>query len=410
MFAASSSLLTRARIVGIGQTPIGKLNTDSTTLALQSMALAVSDANMKSTDIDGLVAMPSLSSQHFMQAHYLATKADMLKANPNVLLRTLDTGGAGPISAITTAVNFLENGFAKVVAIVCTDAVHTLPSKEFGERSNSSIPSPDLPEPHIPHAYDRYAQWQMKKYGLTREQLAMVPVLMSAMAARHPDAMCREPYTLEQVLGGRPVAPVTTLLECARRADGAVTMIISDEDHYRANFLQSPAEMARKPRILSTGEGSGPVYPPPMDDITPELFSCHRAADFAYKRAGLSGAADIDFFGLYDCFPICFIRALESVGLCGEGEGGRYVERAYKAMLANKGTVNQNAFPINTHGGLMCFGAPWEVPAAYNVAEAVAQLSGAAGARQITPTPKRALCYGNGGVFSASSVVILESN
>ena len=30
----------------------------------------------------------------------------------------------------------------------------------------------------------------------------------------------------------------------------------------------------------------------------------------AYAQAHL-GPSDIDFFGLYDCFPICFIRAVE---------------------------------------------------------------------------------------------------
>lgn len=32
----------------------------------------------------------------------------------------------------------------------------------------------------------------------------------------------------------------------------------------------------------------------------------------SYSEAQL-GVADIDFFGLYDCFPICFIRAIEAV-------------------------------------------------------------------------------------------------
>lgn len=409
MISTSAPLFTRTRIVGIGQTPVGKLGTDSTTLALESLGLAIRNAKMQPSDIECLVATPSLSSQHFMQAHYLATKANMLKSNPNLLLRTIDTGGAGPISAITSAVGFIEKGFAKTVAIVSSDAVYSLPSKEFSERSNSSIPSPDLPEPHIPHGYARYALWHMQRYGLTREQLAMVPVLMSAMASRHPDAMCRKPVTLEQVLNARPIAPVTTLMECARRADGAVTLLLSEESHYKSRFMSDPADMAERPCVLATGEASGPLYPPPMEEITPQLFSCHRAADFAYTAAGLT-AKDIGFFGLYDCFPICFIRALESVGLCGEGEGGRFVERAYRAMLANDGVVDQNTFPINTHGGLMCFGAPWEVPAAYNVTEAVAQLSGKAGDRQVLPKPKRALAYGNGGVFSASSVVILESD
>ncbi|HQK20713.1 MAG TPA: hypothetical protein PLJ27_24845, partial [Polyangiaceae bacterium] len=61
-----------------------------------------------------------------------------------------------------------------------------------------------------------------------------------------------------------------------------------------------------------------------------------------------------------------------------------------------------------THGGLLAFGAPWEVPAMYNIIEAFDQLTHRAEGRQI-PNARRALVYGNGGVFSASAVAILEN-
>lgn len=50
--------------------------------------------------------------------------------------------------------------------------------------------------------------------------------------------------------------------------------------------------------------------------------------------------------------------------------------------------------PVNTHGGLLSFGAPWETPAMYNIIEAVEQLNGTAHGRQVKGA-KRALVYGN---------------
>lgn len=397
--------MTAVRIVGVGKTAIGKLGMDSTALAFESLQLALLDANMKAIDLGGLFATPSLSSPHFMQGHYLATKCGLFQENPKLLVRTVDTGGAGPISAIASAVDAIRRGWAWNVAVVSSDAVYTLPSAVFAERSNSSIPSEDLPEPHIPHGYDRYAQWYIQQYGLKREQLAMVPALMSAMAARHPDAMCRRPYSLQQILEARAIAPFTTLLECARRGDGAVTLIVSAEDHYKQKFAATP-HWAGKPRILGMGEASGPLYPPPLDQIHVEGFSCRRAVQLAYREANAT-VKDIGFFGLYDCFPICFIQALESVGLCPEGKGGEFVEAAYRKMVQDGGVLSPNQFPINTHGGLMCHGAPWEVPAMYNVTEAIAQMAGKAGDLQIHPRPRMTLSYGNGGILSGSSVMIL---
>ncbi|KAJ3221674.1 hypothetical protein HDU81_010393, partial [Chytriomyces hyalinus] len=122
------------------------------------------------------------------------------------------------------------------------------------------------------------------------------------------------------------------------------------------------------------------------------------------------GVRDIDFFGLYDCFPICLIRAVEAVGLCGKGKGGLYIEHKYQEILfnmANDPNFNpQEVFPINTHGGLQAFGAPWEVPAMYNIIEAFYQLTNTAGDRQVA-NARRALVYGNGGIFSHSAVAIL---
>ncbi|RNF26190.1 putative 3-ketoacyl-CoA thiolase [Trypanosoma conorhini] len=393
------------RIVGVGRTPVGRLGKSTSALAVEALRAALADANLEMRELDGLVAIPSLASPQFMQAHHLATVSGLVRANKELILRTIDTGGAGPITALGTATNFIRNGWARNVAIVASDAVLSLCSSTFAERSNASVAGGDLAKPCIPRGYDRYAQWYMRRYGLKREQLAMVPVLMSCMAARHPDAMCRAPYTLDEVLRSRQVAPVTNLLECARRADGAVALILSSELHYARYFARHKLDRS-KPVVVSVGEASGPLFPPALDDITPELFSCERAVKLALGTAQL-GLKDIDFFGLYDCFPICLIRAIEAVGLCPIGQGGEFVEAAYNEMLKTPGVVSAATFRINTHGGLQCFGAPWEVPAMYNVTEAIAQMACTAGSRQIWPPPKRAIVYGNGGIFSASSVAVL---
>ena len=78
----------------------------------------------------------------------------------------------------------------------------------------------------------------------------------------------------------------------------------------------------------------------------------------------------------------------------------------YHRSEAAGGVLPPDIFPVNTHGGLLSFGAPWETPAMYNIIEAVNQLNGTAGSRQV-PGARRALVYGNGGIFSASAVAIL---
>lgn len=179
-------------------------------------------------------------------------------------------------------------------------------------------------------------------------------------------------------------------------------------------------------------------------------LSCEEAVTKAFQSTNLR-TDEIDFFGLYDCFPICFLRAIEAVGLAKKGEGGRYIETVYRKLMESsesdggekwrdlddveeewrqhqhthtpshtqqttakregkrggRGRVDPSYFPVNTHGGLLGYGAPWEVPAIYSVIEALIQLRGSARERQIEKC-RRALVYGNGGIFSHSSIAILE--
>lgn len=242
--------------------------------------------------------------------------------------------------------------------------------------------------------------------------MAKCTSLMTLMASLHPSAlMMQQVLTADEIMKTPHVAPNTSVLECARRADGAAAIIVATDSFIQKHSL----DLKRSVVVISGGEGSGPLYPPEnTHDITEDMFSCEEACRIAMDEAQL-GVDDVSFFGLYDCFPICLIRAIEAVGLAEKGHGGDYIDSKYEHLLpailkAQKGESlhisPQDHLPINTHGGLMAFGAPWEVPAMYNVIEAVSQLRGTAGRRQIKDA-QRALVYGNGGVFSASSVAIL---
>lgn len=263
----------------------------------------------------------------------------------------------------------------------------------------------------IPSGYDRIAKWHVDAGLVTREQLAMAAVLMSRQAVRHPYALTKRAVTLDEVLSSPAVGTVTNRLECARRADGGAALVVASSrfmrDHGLLDSNTRSVHQTVAPVIIGGGEASGPLYPPPI--IDEEMFSCEQAVLQAYDAAQVN-RNDIEFFGLYDCFPICLIRAIEAVGLARRGEGGSYIEGMYSLSEKQGGILEPSQFPINTHGGLLSFGAPWEVPAMYNVIEAVCQLRQNANMkdRQV-PNCRRALVYGNGGIFSASAVAVLGS-
>lgn len=389
------------RICGNGITKLQKkCSLSASDLMAQALESALASAKLSKVDLDALIAVPSLSHPHIMEAHYLASKIGMLPKE-NFLVRTLDTGGAGPVTALLEARRMIQNENCEAVAVVAGDAISSLGTEEFLRRADAGIGSPDLPSPVIPNGYSRITQWHMEKYGLSREQLAKVAVIMSHQASKHPDAVTDVPHTLDQVLQSARIAENINLLECARRMDGAASVIIASSRFLeKRNLLNQGNNGLGDVVILGGGEASGPLYPPKVIDET--LFSCESASRSAYTEAQLR-PDEIDWMGLYDCFPICFLRAVEAVGLAPRGKGGEWVDEQYERILNDKDYV----CPVNTHGGLLAMGAPWEAPILYGVYEAVRQLTRSAGRQQV-PNARRALVFANGGIFSASSVAILS--
>eukprot|EP00392_Amoebophrya_sp_AT5.2_P008257 g8276.t1 len=317
--------------------------------------------------------------------------------------------------------------------------VGSLSSEDFLERADASCQNHEAPlaSPVIPNGYARYTQQLLDAGICTRDQLRLVPVLESWHSCRHPHSLTRAPLTLEEVRRSRNVTELgnISLLECARRADGAAAIVLAS-NRFLARKLGDGRAARRRveeeeeeefgflkkyPVLLGGGEASGPLYPPEKIDDAGAVVSSSGtdACDFAYEAASLA-PEDIDFFGLYDCFPVCFLKALAASGVVrDEREAGPFLEELYEEFKTSVGQGGDRdthyaefcrRFPINTHGGLLCFGAPWEVPAAFNVVEAVRQLtaipSTATGFGEESRC-RRALVYGNGGIFSASAVAIL---
>ncbi|ETO35825.1 nonspecific lipid-transfer protein [Reticulomyxa filosa] len=239
--------------------------------------------------------------------------------------------------------------------------------------------------------YDQYAQWHLNKYNIKRETLAMCPVLMSQNSLYHPYSMYNSSgatasYTLEEVINSKQIGKVTNLLECARRvasahsnirirvqfADGGAAIVVCDQQFISAHRKKTGD--GKNIVILGGGEGGGRLVCFfsqwslfPREKIEESDLSCELACDIAFEECQLR-TSDIQWFGLYDCFPVCLIRAIEAVGLAPRGKGANYIRHNYEQLVQlqkknnfsrlPEDVMNQfvHQFPINTHGGLLAFG------------------------------------------------------
>lgn len=363
---------------------------------------ALADAGLEAGDVDGIIAVPALADLRFLEAHLLATVLGLFdKGHP--LCRTIDTCGASPVTGLLEADRMIRDG-RRVVAVLGGDCVGSLSGANFLEVADRTAQGlgDDLASPAIVRGYERFTEYELGRGLVNRDHLRMAVALESFHASKHPHSVLRrkrtDPYSLEELRQAAPVTPHISINECAWRADGAACVILTAPDH-------APKDAVR---LAGGAEASAALAPPAV--IDEQAFVTGSAMRAAYAHAGLA-PSDIDFFALYDCFPVCFVRAIMASGMasgrCDRPESvGPWIEAQYDAML-NGRTDDDSFFPCNTHGGLLCYGAPFAVPAFYNVVEAVHQLRGQALGRQLSRC-NRALVYGNGGVLSSAAVAILE--
>ncbi|HSW14559.1 MAG TPA: thiolase family protein [Solimonas sp.] len=225
----------------------------------------------------------------------------------------------------------------------------------------------------------QYAMRHVKRYGLTREQLAQVALTDRAHAALNPRALVREPLTMDEYLSARMISSPLCLYDCDRFTDASTVLIVSAGsalDEVRCTPI----------RIASM---AGTVERHSWDQA--EWMACYPTGADLWKHTDYR-PKDVDTVQLYDGFAFYPITWLEALGFCGLGEGGRFIEGGQRIALDGE-------LPLNTFGGQIGAGRLHGFGFAH---ESVVQLRGKGGARQIKGDPKVAVCTSGGGPLATA--------
>jgi hypothetical protein len=185
---------------------------------------------------------------------------------------------------------------------------------------------------------------------------------------------------------GRGTVYSTTVVR-RKAADGGGAYVLTRAE--RAKDLPKPPAY-----LLGVGAAHWHRQISSMPDPTVTAATESRARAFAMAHLR---PRDVDVLELYDAFTINTLLFLEDLGFCAKGEGGGFVAAG---RIAPGG-----ALPVNTNGG----GLSCVHPGMYGIfllVEAVRQLRGEAGARQVKDAAV-ALAHGNGGVLSSQITAIL---
>jgi acetyl-CoA acetyltransferase len=372
-------------IVGVAESDLGIVGPERSELQLQAQAArrALSEAGLTLADVDGLAtASVEMNAPVLRAAEYLGVQPTYLDST--------NVGGASFVSHVGHAALALEAGLCEVVLIVYGSTQRSQRSRVYGQSGAVKYEEQyeqiwGLPQPV--GAYALAASRHMAQYGTTSEQLAEVAVAARRWAALNPVAFDREPLTIAGVLESPMVCSPLHVRDCCLVTDGGGAIVMTTSE--RAGDL--PAVPVT---VLGFGEASTHYRIMSMPDLS--TIPAAISAPAALRRAGLS-PSDIDVLELYDSFTITVILTLEAIGCCARGEGGPFVE----GQRIGPG----GALPVNTSGGGLSYCHPGMF-GIFTVIEAVRQLRGDCGDRQV-PGARTALAHGTGGALSSGSTVIL---
>lgn len=372
-------------IVGAALSDCGRVDS-ATPFALhhQAAARALADAGLSHTDVDGFASTGLGVLAPIEVAEYLGLRPTWVDSTT--------VGGAAWEVMLEHAVDAIRAGTATTVLLVYGSTARADLKKRLRSANLSlSTRGPSQFEAPWGHTliakYAMTARRHMHEFGTTIEQLANIAVDTRFNAGLNPDAMYRDPLTVDDVLAAPTVATPFTRLHCCIRSDGGGAVVLTSAE-------RAADRPGRPVRVLGTGTATNVTTMSEWADFT--VSPAAVSGRLAFARAGLT-PADVDVCEFYDSFTSTVLLTFEALGFCARGEAGGYLEGG---TMRVGGTM-----PTNTDGGGLSACHPG-MRGIFLLVEAVRQLRGEAAGRQV-PNARVACVNATGGWFSSASTVLL---
>jgi acetyl-CoA acetyltransferase len=373
-----------AMIAGAAEAPYTRHPDDSTTtesLLAGAFVGALANAGLRRDEVDGLaVASFTLAPDHAIDlAWRLGLRLRWIMEDTN--------GGAAGLNMLQHAARAIEAGDAGTVAVLAGDRFGPTGFRRLVDTYNRATAE------HLAHLplggpnalFALLTQRHMAAHGLERRDYGQVSVAQRRWAGLNPGAVYREPLTIEEYLAAPVVAEPLHRFDCPPVVSGADAVIITTADRAARGVG------VRAFRALHNWDGQeGDGLRTGLAQVAEELW-----ADAAL------GPGDVDVVSVYDDYPAMVLVQLADLGFVEGGDVARFV----RERLANE------QLPINTSGGQLSAGQAGAAGGLHGLVEAVAQLRGEAGGRQVEGA-RLAVVSGYGMVLyrygACANAVVLE--
>ena len=249
------------------------------------------------------------------------------------------------------------------------------------------------PEFSAPEMFARLAVRYFERYGIDfaegKRLLAKIVEKSHHNGAMNPKAHYQREITVEQVLKSPVVAFPLGILDCCGVSDGAAAAILTRADMAK-DFRPDPIYI----KALSISAGAHQELRDNYDYT--HLEENVRSAEMAYKEASIKDPMkELSIAEVHDCFSIHEMLLYEDLGWSPRG-------RAKEDIEAGTFTLGGD-LPVNTDGGLKCFGHPLGASGLRMMYEVYKQLQEKAGPRQVK-NPRLGMTHNLGGIVPGACI------
>ena len=384
----SHNLRGKAACVGMATTGMGEApGLSAMDLMADAVLDALEDAGIPLAEVDGVFAANAVHSMASMSLSEHLGIVPVISDNSNI-------GGSSFMQHALLAATALEAGLINVAVIA------------YGSNQRSAGGFHGVSEPLLYEAqfkprnpitsYALVTSHYLNKFGVTREQLAQVPIAARAWANLNPQAFMYDqgPLSVADVMSARMISDPLGKLDCCLVTDGGAAIVMTRADRAK-DTRHTPIHLL----------GAGVAHNHRMISAMPDLSvtAATTSGARAYEMAGVT-ASDMDSVQLYDAFSINTLLFLEDLGFCAKGEAASFIADGHIAP--------DGGLAVNTNGG----GLSCVHPGMYGLfvmIEAISQIratqDGAPQSRDAggwVPDTHLAMAHGNGGVLSSQATTI----
>jgi acetyl-CoA acetyltransferase len=334
----SSSIKGETAVAGIGQTAFGKgLPDTELSLACQAIAMALDDAGIAPSEVDGLAS-------YTMEPNREVDVARSVGLGDITYFSQVGFGGGAGCGVIGQAAMAIATGQCNVAVAWRARKRADPTSRPWAQAQARIADSWQWTRPFgIIRPVDEIAMLTrryMHEYGGTREHLANIAIAFRKHAARNPaSTMGHKPLTRDDYMNARWISEPLCLFDNCLETDGALAVVLVSAE--RARDCQQPPAY-----IHAFAQGLPPQHQTMTNFFTddPLRGPAWTAARLMWEKADV-GPADVHVAQLYDAFSPLIILSLEGYGFCERGEGGPFTD--------DGGIELGGRLPVNTSGGGM---------------------------------------------------------